>query len=448
MQKNTLKQRLLGAARWTLAGHFLSQLLRFGSNLILTRWLAPDLFGVMSIGYMVFTALVMVSDLGLGAVVARSHRGDEPRFLNVVWVAQIGRGVLITLGALGLSAALWLGAGASLFPAHSVYTDPRLPALIAVLSLYGVVAGLESTKSLWVRRNLSLASLTKIELTCQLLTTTFILAWASVDPSIWALGVGWIFGVALRTVLSHVWLKGPSNHLEWEREAFDEIISFGKWALVSSPISFLLTSGDRILLGAFLDANHMGFYATATLFTVALQTVVLNLIGHSVLPALSEVARERPAELRRVLYRVRLPLDAFCLGAAGLLFALGEPIVHFLYDSRYAPAGWMLSVMALSLAFTQLNVFDQCLNALGRIKLLSGLNALRFVALYTLVPLGYHVAGIEGAVAALPVAGLVNAAILLAVQGRLGLVDLKREALMIPLFGAGLLTGLLIRVAL
>src|SRR6185437_10897740 len=379
LAKKSLKQRLLGAARWTLVGHFLSQVLRFVSNLILTRLLAPDLFGVMSVGYTVFTALWMVSDLGFGAVVARSHRGDQPVFLNVVWTMQIARGVLISLGALALSGALWIGAGATLFPAHSVYADPRLVTLIAVLSLYGLLSGLESTKSLWVRRNLALARLTKIELICQAMMTAFILVWAWFDPSIWALGVGWLFGVTLRTLLSHAALPGPRNRIEWEKKAFDEIIDFGKWALVSSPISFLIGSGDRLLLGALLDATHMGFYATAALFTTALQAVVLKIVGQSVLPALSEIVRTRPDELLSTIYRVRLPLDAFCFALAGLLLVIGQPLVHFLYDPRYTPAGWMLSVISITLMFTPLNVLDQCLIALGRIRLLSILNAARVV---------------------------------------------------------------------
>jgi len=447
-RKSTLRQRLLGAARWTLLGHFASQLLRFGSNLILTRLLAPDLYGVMSVGYMLFTGLGMISDLGLGAVVARSHRGDDPTFLNVVWIAQIGRGVLMTLGALGLSAALGLGAATALFPAHSVYTDRRLPGLLAVVSLYGVVYGLESTKSLWARRNLSLAALTRIDLVAQAGTTAFILTWAWIDPSIWALGVGWVFGTALRTALTHWKLPGPSNRFEWDRTAFAEIIDFGKWALVSSPISFLLSSGDRLVLGSLLDANDMGFYAIAFLLITALQTVVLKVVGYSVLPALGEIVRLRPAELKKTIYRIRRPLDVACIVTAGALFALGGPIVKLLYDSRYSPAGWMLSLVALTLVTTQLNVFDQCLIALGRNKLLSGLNAIRLLALYSLIPLGYFFWGVKGAVAAVPLAGFVNAVILLAVQGRLGLLDLKREALALPLFAAGLTSGWLIDLIL
>lgn len=447
-RKSTLKQRLLGAARWTLLGHFAAQLLRFGSNLILTRLLAPDLFGVMSVGYTVFTGLGMVSDLGLSAVVARSRRGDEPIFLNVVWVAQIGRGVLMTLGAMGLSAALGLGAAAALFPAHSTYADPRLPGLLAVVSLYGIVAGLESTKSLWARRTLSLAALTKIDLVAQVGTTAFILIWAWIDPSIWALGVGWVFGVALRTALTHWKLPGPRNRFEWDRTAFAEIIDFGKWALVSSPISFLLGSGDRLILGALLDANDMGFYAIALLLITALQSVVLKITGQSVQPALSEVVRDKPGELRKTLYRIRLPLDLVCVVPAGVLFVLGDLVVKLLYDNRYQPAGWMLSVLALTLAVTQFNVFDQCLIALGRMKLLSALNFVRLFAPYTLVPLFYLTWGTKAAVIAVPASAIVNVVILMCVQAKLQLLDIKRELRTIPLFAAGLMLGWAARLLL
>jgi len=44
-----LKKVATQGAFWTLANYGLSQALRFGSNLILTRLLFPDLFGLMSL---------------------------------------------------------------------------------------------------------------------------------------------------------------------------------------------------------------------------------------------------------------------------------------------------------------------------------------------------------------------------------------------------------------
>ena len=84
------------------------------------------------------------------------------------------------------------------------------------------------------------------------------------------LGIRWLFGVGVRTALGHWKLPGPRNRVEWERKAFDEILEFGRWALVSSPVSFLLTSGDRLLMGALFTATDMGLYSIALLLVTTI----------------------------------------------------------------------------------------------------------------------------------------------------------------------------------
>ena len=83
----------------------------------------------------------------------------------------------------------------------------------------------------------------------------------------------------------------------------------------------------------------------------------------------------------------------------------------------------------------------------GSLKL-SALNAVRLVALYTLVPLGYYVLRVEGAVAVVAVSALLNSVVVLALQAHLKLIDPRKELLAIPIFGSGLLVGWLVRLAL
>ncbi len=443
---NSLRHRVLSSAKWTLAGHAAGQVLKFGSNLILTRLLAPDMFGVMALGYMVFTGLTMLSDLGIGDIVTRSHRGAEPKFLNVLWVMQMARGLLIASCALALGALWTVPWVRALIPTSSVYGDPRVAGLVATLALVPLIDGFESTKSFLARRNLSIATLTKVDLACQFGSTAFTLCWALFDASVWALAFGWVFGRLMKTVLSHAVMPGPSNRIQWDTDAFWEAFNFGKWALISSPVSFLLTSGDRILLSGFLNATTMGFYSIGFLLVTALQSAIGRLVYFSVLPALSEVHRDRPAELRATIYRIRRPLDVACIVPAGMLFVLGDTVVRILYDSRYLPAGWMLSVVALTLALVQFSVFDQTLMAVGRIRTLTALNVLRTVVLFGVIWLGHHFFGDRGAVASVPCAALVNASILMAVNGKLGFVDLRRELLCIPLFAGGAALGWLIKL--
>ena len=83
--------------------------------------------------------------------------------------------------------------------------------------------------------------MTQIELGCQLATMIFQLVWATVAPSLWTLAGGWLFGAALKVVLTHIALPGPPNRFQWDRDAFKEIFDFGKWVFVSSSASFFHT---------------------------------------------------------------------------------------------------------------------------------------------------------------------------------------------------------------
>lgn len=71
------------------------QLIRLGSNLILTRLLFPEAFGLMALVQTFMTGLAMFSDIGIGPSIIQNRRGEDPDFLNTAWTIQIGRGVML-----------------------------------------------------------------------------------------------------------------------------------------------------------------------------------------------------------------------------------------------------------------------------------------------------------------------------------------------------------------
>src|SRR5262245_13235865 len=93
--QNTLKGRVLAAGIWSFSGYGVSLAIRLVSNLIMTRLLAPEMFGVMAIASTVIVGLSMFSDLGLRQNIVQSRRGHEPVYLNTVWAIQIIRGIAI-----------------------------------------------------------------------------------------------------------------------------------------------------------------------------------------------------------------------------------------------------------------------------------------------------------------------------------------------------------------
>ena len=60
---------------------------------LMTRFLLPEMVGIMAIAMMVIVGLTSFSDVGLAPNILRSKRGNDPLFLNMAWTFQIFRGV-------------------------------------------------------------------------------------------------------------------------------------------------------------------------------------------------------------------------------------------------------------------------------------------------------------------------------------------------------------------
>ena len=95
MSGGNLTARIIRAAFLSIGSFGLSQGLRLVSNLLLTRILFPEAFGLMGLVNVLLIGLAMFSDVGIGPAIARSPRGDERDFLDTAWTLQILRGLLL-----------------------------------------------------------------------------------------------------------------------------------------------------------------------------------------------------------------------------------------------------------------------------------------------------------------------------------------------------------------
>jgi O-antigen/teichoic acid export membrane protein len=96
---------VINSSFWTILGYGLSQLFRLAGNIILTKLLMPEMFGIMAIVNVLIMGSQMFSDIGLGPSIIQNKRGEDPDFINTAWTLQIIRGfaiwLLVILLALG-----------------------------------------------------------------------------------------------------------------------------------------------------------------------------------------------------------------------------------------------------------------------------------------------------------------------------------------------------------
>lgn len=422
-------------------GFFFRHGIRFGSSLVMTRLLMPEMFGLMAITGLVLSGLAMFSDLGLRQSAVQSARGEEELFLNTVWLVQIARGFLLWFVACILSVVLAFSNNLGFMPRESVYAAAELPYVIAVASFGVAIAGFESTKVYEASRHLLLSRLTLIEIAVQLAAFLCMLAWAAIDRTIWALVAGGIVSYLLRAILSHTHLEGTRNRSQWDYAAFKEILSYGKWVFASSILGFLVKSGDRILLGAFVSAGTLGVYEIAYSIFEAIEQLFSKIMVTVSFPALSQVARERSHDLKSLHYKFHLPIASLAYFFSGLMAVAGPDLISVLYDERYRDAGWMLSILAISIATIPARLSEQSFLAMGIPRLLSNIMMVRLVAIYSFVPVGFYWWGLEGAIWGIALSHFSRWPLIIYYGNKMNLLDLRKELVVLPLIPAGALAG-------
>ncbi|UCG33176.1 MAG: oligosaccharide flippase family protein, partial [Phycisphaerales bacterium] len=144
----SLRTRAIRGSLWTIGGHGARYGLRLAGNLVLTRVLFPEAFGLMALVYVVLNGLEMFSDVGVQGSVIRDKRGDEPSFLNTAWTIGAVRGM-----------ALWLCASLLAWPAARLYGEPLLALMIPVAGLSSVLRGFSSIAVLTCQRHVQVRPL-------------------------------------------------------------------------------------------------------------------------------------------------------------------------------------------------------------------------------------------------------------------------------------------------
>mgnify|MGYP001032882211 CR=1 FL=1 len=338
LQGDGLRARALRGSALTFFGFGFQQFLRLLSNLLLTRLLFPEAFGLMALVTVVLTGLQMLSDTGLNSAIVQSKRGEDPVFLNTAWTLQIIRGLLLGLIAVALAV-----------PLAEFYEQPQLAALLPVAGLTTVIMGLQSTKELVANRHLTLGRLTLIELVSQVAGIVLMVMLAWLLRSVWALLIGALFAAALRSVLSHVALPGQANRLAWERDAFHELFHFGKYIFVSSIAGFVVNNADRAVLGKFVTIGMLGIYNIGFFMSSVPFMLSLKFNNRVLLPIYSQSPpKEGPANQRNVR-RARLLLTGGLILLSLLLSLIGNWLIRFLYEDVYALAGPVMVLLSLSL---------------------------------------------------------------------------------------------------
>jgi O-antigen/teichoic acid export membrane protein len=409
--------RALSGGALTAGSYAVTQALRLASNLILTRLLFPEAFGVMALVSVVLVGLAMFSDTGIGPAISRSPRGDDPAFLDTAWTINVARGGL-----------LWVLTCAVAWPVSRLYGVPDLAMLLPVAGLTLLIAGFNPTRIDTANRHLMLGRLTALDLTAQIIGIVAMVVLAELTQSVWALVIGAVIGSGVKLALTWAFLPGAANRFRWDGATGVELVHFGKWIFLSTVCGFLLSQGDKAVLGTYLSLGELGIYNIGYFLASFPMLLAGAVTGRIMIPLYRDHPPAASAENAARLRRLRFGLSLAVLGMLAVMALAGGPLVRLMYDDRYLAAGAMVTAIALVQMPAVVGMtYDQSALAAGDGRgyflLIAARAALQTVAFLT----GAEWAGLGGALAAQGIALVLAHPLIVRLAWRHGAWDMRHD---------------------
>jgi len=336
-----LKAKALRGSAWTVIGYGASQVIRLLSNLVLTRILFPEAFGLMAIVQVFMQGLAMFSDMGIGPSIIQNKRGDDLTFLNTAWTLQVIRGFILFVFTCSIA-----------IPVAYLYDERSLISLLPVAGLAAIISGFNPTKLATANRNLFLGRLTIIEITSQLTSVGVLIFLAWLMQSVWALVIGGLVAQLTKLVLVQQCMPGPTNRFTWDTDSVKSLVHFGKWIFLSSIVGFFVQQGDKLVLATFMTTAELGVYSIAFFLSSAPWALNLKLNQSIFFPIYSKLSGLSSEQLRPNIMKARLAVCGLLLPPLLILMLYGNNIIMFLYDERYWEAGWMIQILSVGYAIS------------------------------------------------------------------------------------------------
>jgi len=415
-------------------GYVLGLAIRFGSNVLLTRLLQPEIFGLLAMVQLIHFSLHMLADVGLSQSVTSDPRGDEDDFLNTVWSMQVVRGLGLTLATL---LATW--------PAAVWFKEPRMYWIVPVASLTTFVHSFVSSRVFSAHRHVRLGSLLQLEVGTQTLAVIINVIGAYLGYGLISLLIGQLVGATLYCVFSH-FLPGTRHRDRWHMDPKirHEVLRFGRWIFLSSALTVVATRGDSAMLGRMLGPATLGLYNLATNIADLPETLGFRIVNSVVYPTLSRTFNDAPTTFSKVYYRLRFYLDVAAHTTLGGLAAMAGFVIDLLYDDRYRAASVMLAVFAVRSSIgIMVAPWESAFFARGQTQFGFRRALVSSIALVIAMPLGYHWYGGQGVVWGTVVARATALLVLWPPAYAEGLLRLRRELLPLGFFGVGYALGTL-----
>lgn len=383
-RRESLGGKASRAVGWSFATMILNKLSLFGIGIVLARWLGPQAFGMYAVALVALAAMSTFNELGVSLAIVR-------------WEGNPGR-IIPTISSISVSFSVLIYSG--LFFVAPWFTElmraPAATSVVRVLSLAILIDGFTNVPVAALQRDFQQGKRVIADQVNVWLSTgiTLVLAW--LGNGAMSLAVGRLAGNLASMILLLIFVP-DSLKLGFDRALAPGLLRFGLPLAGANLLLFAVTTVDQVIVGRILGTVALGFYVLASNLSSWPINVFSAPVGN-VAPALFSRLRRDPVRMRQSFLSVTGLLAAAALPVCFLIGGSAEPLIGYVYGTRWQPAAqaliW-LSVLAAARIFFELT-YDY-LGVLAKSRLLLTVQLIWIAALVPGIVAGASMAGIYGA---------------------------------------------------
>lgn len=380
---SSLRGRMGSVAAASAAALVIGQVVSLAQTVALARLLTPREVGLFAAGSVTTSFVSHVVEGGLrSGLIHREDRLDDA-------AETVFRATLVTGGVMSLLTLLSAPLISVLFSSTTAgVVAASMSGGILLFSLTNVPeALLQRQFNVWRRLVVGPA----VALTFAIVSV----ALAAAGLGVWSMVIGSYASTAVWVLALWVicdWRPGRGTA---DRQMYAEMVRYGAPLAISSFADQSVKAVQAVVTGRFLSVSSLGLFRYGERIAQLPVGILVDIGANSLFPAYARIAAE-PERFRRA-YLQALGLLVVAAGAmAGVLVALGQPLVLVVLGDQWRGAGTVLVAMAGLGVGTALATSAEAIKGAGRTTLLNWVTGVEVVLGIGLVVVMTHAFGLLG----------------------------------------------------
>lgn len=319
---SSMKARVARGGLWLGAGSSFEQLSRLLRNMILTRILAPEAFGLMAIVLAVNAAFESFTQVGIKEAIIQNPDGRDRTYLNGAWWFAFARGLALYL--IVFACAPWIA---------NFYGNPELVLMMRVAFLVLLFNGIMSSEAYVAIKQMKFKRWVIIFHGGGVLGIVTAVLMAFIIKNVWALVIGFSVEGIARCILSYI-ICPFFPGINFDREKLRSLLKFAKGMIGLPILTFIFMRADVFVIGKLCPMSELGLYSMAAMIAWAPFQFISSITGRIMMPAFSEKQSNNEwinkwtLKITSMIATMGFPLLCFVI-------FYGRDVLTLVYGTRY-----------------------------------------------------------------------------------------------------------------